>query len=129
MKRCCAQSKLGKGAPVLAAPAFIRRNNFSTLVEVILLAQEALNAGAEQFLFFRQLDIHPMPRAMWSETKNCFRDDVALDFIRPPVNAEFSGVQIFLRRRVPVVRPRHEAVGARRVLADRQAIVTDGLMR
>ena len=129
MKRCCAQSKLGERAPVLAAPAFIRRNNFSAFVEIVLITQEALNAGAEQFLFFRQLDIHPMPRAMWSETKNCFRDDVALDFIRSPVKAEFSGVQIFLCRRVPVVRPRHEAVGAHRVLADRQTVVTDGLMR
>ena len=66
---------------------------------------------------------------MWSETQNRFRDDVALDLVRSPVNAEFAGVQIFLRRGVPIVRPRHEAVGGHRVLADGQTVVTDRLMR
>src|SRR5207244_11969238 len=103
-----AEPEFGERFPVPAAPAFIARNDLAALVEIVLLAQKPLNAGTEQFLLFRQLNIHRMPRAMWSETKNCFRDDVALDFIRSPVNAEFAGVQVLFRRRVAIVRARHE---------------------
>src|SRR5207244_6031167 len=124
-----AAPKFGERFPVPAAPAFFARNDLAALVEIVLVAQEALNAGPEQFLFFRQLNIHRIPRAMQSETQNRFRDDVALNFIRSPVNAELSGVQIFLGCRVPIVGSRHEVVGAYRVLTDGQTVIADRLVR
>src|SRR5258705_4155048 len=63
------------------------------------------------------------------QTKHRFCDDVALDLVRSAVNAELARVEIFFRRGMPVVGPRHEHVVARRMLAQRKAIIADGAVR
>ena len=61
LKWCRAQAELGKGAPVPAAKALIGRDDLAAFIEIILIAQKPLNAGTQQFLLFRQLNIHRMP--------------------------------------------------------------------
>src|SRR6476659_4236708 len=67
--------------------------------------------------------------ASWLQTKHCFCDDVALDLVRSAVNAELARVEIFFRRGMAVVRTRHEHVVARRMLAQRKAIIADSAVR
>src|SRR6266481_361201 len=62
-------------------------------------------------------------------TKHRFCDDVALDLVRSAVDAELARVEIFFRRGMPVVRPRHEHVIACRMLAQRKAIIADRAVR
>lgn len=55
------QTQFGEGFPMLAAPAFFARHDLAPRVEAIQVAQLALDAGSQQFLLFRELDIHPLP--------------------------------------------------------------------
>ena len=59
-KRRGEQAELGKGLPLLAAKALLARDDLAAGVEIILIAQQALDAGSQQFLLFRELDIHPI---------------------------------------------------------------------
>ena len=54
------QAELGEGLPLLAAVALFARDDLAARVEIILVAQQALNAGSQQLLLFRELDIHPI---------------------------------------------------------------------
>ena len=54
------QSEFGKRPPLLAAPAFFAGDDLAARVETILIAQQALDARPQQFLLFRELDIHPI---------------------------------------------------------------------
>ena len=64
LERRRAQAKFGKGIPVRPAPSLVGRHDLAAGVEIIPIAQQSLDAGSKQFLFFRKLDIHPNPRAM-----------------------------------------------------------------
>src|SRR5690349_20458764 len=110
------------------APALVGCHDLPAGVEIIAIAQQPLDAGSKQFLFFRELDIHPIPRAMRLQAQNRFGDNVALDLVRSAVDAELARIQILFRRGMPVVRTRHEVIGAYRMLADREAIIADRLM-
>src|SRR6266849_10653186 len=63
------------------------------------------------------------------QTKHRFCDDVALDLVRSAVDAELARVEIFFRRRMSVVRPRHEHIIARWMLAQRKAVIADRAVR
>jgi len=44
---------------MLSAKALLGRDDLAARVEIILIPQQALHTGAQQFLFFRELDVHP----------------------------------------------------------------------
>ena len=66
------QAEFGERLPLFAADPLFTRDDLASRVEVILAAQQALDAGSQQFLFFRELDIHPIPRAMGYRPKTAF---------------------------------------------------------
>src|SRR6202011_4960252 len=115
--------------PMLLAPALFGRDDLATRVEVVAVTEQPLNAVAQELLFICKLNIHLAPRASRLQTKHRFCDDVALDLVRSAVDAEFARVEIFFRRRMSVVWPRHEHVVARRMLAKRQAVIADRAVR
>jgi hypothetical protein len=59
-KRRGKQAEFGKGLPLLAAEAVLAGNDVAAGVEIILVAQQALDAGTQQFLLFRELYVHPI---------------------------------------------------------------------
>src|SRR5215831_15342713 len=59
-KRRSQQAELGKGLPTLAAKTFFGRDNLAAGIEIVLVAQQALDAGSQQFLLFRVLYVHPI---------------------------------------------------------------------
>src|SRR6476661_7807864 len=52
------QAKLGEGIPMLSAPAFFGCNDLAARVEVVLVAEQALNAVTQELLFICKLNIH-----------------------------------------------------------------------
>ena len=90
LERRSTQAEFGKGIPVLAAKAFVGRDDLAARVEIVLIPQQSLNAASKQFLFFRQLNVHRTPRSLPLKTQHRFRDDVALDLVRPAVDAELA---------------------------------------
>ncbi|MGY4617729.1 hypothetical protein ACVWZ4_002956 [Bradyrhizobium sp. USDA 4472] len=54
------QAELRKRLPLRAAVTFLAHHDLAASIEVIVVAQQALNAGSEQFLLFRELDIHSL---------------------------------------------------------------------
>src|SRR6516164_6311510 len=59
-KRRGQQAEFGESVPLLAAETVLAREDLAARVEIITVAQQALNAGSQQFLLFRELDIHPI---------------------------------------------------------------------
>ena len=63
MRRCqrhSQQAELGESRPLLPAETFLACNDLAPRLEIILVAQQALDAGPQQFLLFRELNIHPI---------------------------------------------------------------------
>jgi len=59
-ERCREQTEFGEGRPLLAAKTLLARDDLAAGVEVVLVAQQPLHGGPQQFLLFRELDIHPI---------------------------------------------------------------------